>query len=173
MPYFGLGAISDPRRGDLVAGLGDATSEKQLLKIKSLLMESSTGRKLMREKPLITESSLQLSSSNFPEDSLGRKYCEFMKVNSLKFLEPFRTISLEPSSIAATIESFHNLNADFLSFADTFFYASIMISAPTNALSCDSSPTPTQLMSCAGIVRFMTSGMYLLIFRLRSWEKLL
>ena len=83
VPYFGLGAIADPRRGDLVAGLGDATSERQLLKIKSLLMESSAGRKLMREKPLITESSLQLSSSNFPDDSLGRKYSEFMKVNNL------------------------------------------------------------------------------------------
>jgi ubiquinone biosynthesis protein COQ4 len=86
VPYFGLGAIADPRRGDLVAGLGDATSERQLLRIKSLLMESSAGRKLMREKPLITESSLQLSTSDFPDDSLGKKYSEFMKVNNFSTL---------------------------------------------------------------------------------------
>lgn len=84
VPYFGLGAIADPRRGDLVAGLGDATSERQLVRIKNLLLESSAGRKLMREKPLITESSLQLSSSLFPEDSLGKKYSEFMKVKNSK-----------------------------------------------------------------------------------------
>jgi hypothetical protein len=34
IPYFGLGALSDPRRGDLVAGLGDATGEEQLERIK-------------------------------------------------------------------------------------------------------------------------------------------
>jgi hypothetical protein len=27
VPYFGIGAITDPRRGDLVAGTGDATSQ--------------------------------------------------------------------------------------------------------------------------------------------------
>ena len=80
VPYFGIGAIADPRRGDLVAGLGDATGERQLQKIKALLMESSAGRKLMREKPLITNASLKLSSETFPDGSLGQKYADFMKV---------------------------------------------------------------------------------------------
>ena len=80
VPYFGLGAIADPRRGDLVAGLGDATSEPQLQRIKSLIMATSAGRKLMIEKPLITETALNLKAETYPEDSLGRKYAEFMKV---------------------------------------------------------------------------------------------
>ena len=80
IPYFGLGAILDPRRGDLVAGLGDATSEGQLRLIRKSLMETKAGRKLMLEKPLISEGSLNLLSTEFPDDSLGKKYAEFMKV---------------------------------------------------------------------------------------------
>ena len=91
MPYFGIGAIADPRRGDLVAGLGDATGERQLLRIKTLLMESSAGRKLIREKPLITTESLKLSSETFPEGSLGQKYAEFMKVIRLVERNPSST----------------------------------------------------------------------------------
>ena len=91
VPYFGIGAIADPRRGDLVAGLGDATGERQLLRIKTLLMESSAGRKLIREKPLITTASLKLSSETFPEDSLGQKYAEFMKVIRLVERNPSST----------------------------------------------------------------------------------
>lgn len=83
IPYFGIGAITDPRRGDLVAGLGDATGEYQLQRIKTLLMSSAAGRKLMVEKPLITEASLNLSSQSFPENSLGKKYAEFMKVRDV------------------------------------------------------------------------------------------
>ena len=80
IPYFGIGAIADPRRGDLVAGLGDATGERQLQKIKSILLSTSRGRRLMTEKPLITASSLNLSTQSFPDGSLGQKYAEFMEV---------------------------------------------------------------------------------------------
>mmetsp|Transcript_35856 Transcript_35856/g.33957 ORF Transcript_35856/g.33957 Transcript_35856/m.33957 type:complete len:251 (-) Transcript_35856:49-801(-) len=80
IPYFGLGAITDPRRGDLVAGLGDATGEPQLQKIKASLLLTAAGRKLMIEKPLITKQSLKsVSVEPFPEKSLGHKYTEFMK----------------------------------------------------------------------------------------------
>lgn len=84
IPYYGLGAIFDPRRGDLVAGLGDATGEGQLRIIKKSLMETKAGRKLMLEKPLISEGSLNLLSTEFPDDSLGKKYAEFMKVRYIK-----------------------------------------------------------------------------------------
>ena len=80
IPYFGVGAIADPHRGDLVAGLGDATGERQLQKIKRILLSTSSGRRLMTEKPLITELSLNLSMQSFSDDSLGKKYAEFMKV---------------------------------------------------------------------------------------------
>lgn len=80
IPYFGLGAILDPRRGDLVAGLGDATGVGKLRHIRKSLMETKAGRKLLLEKPLISEGSLNLLSTEFPDDSLGKKYAEFMKV---------------------------------------------------------------------------------------------
>lgn len=83
IPYFGIGAISDPRRGDLVAGLGDATSEWHLKRMKNQLMTTSSGRKLMLEKPLITNESIRLLSSSYREGSLGEKYTEFMKVQYL------------------------------------------------------------------------------------------
>ena len=83
IPYFGIGAIADPRRGDLVAGLGDATGEEQLRKIKSILLSTSAGRKLMIDKPLISEASLNLSAGTFPDGSLGKKYAQFMEVRCL------------------------------------------------------------------------------------------
>jgi ubiquinone biosynthesis protein COQ4 len=78
-PYFGLGAILDPTRGELVAGLGDATGELQVRHIKNRLMMTPQGRKLLREKPLVTEAGLDFNSlKDLPKGSLGREYFDYM-----------------------------------------------------------------------------------------------
>jgi ubiquinone biosynthesis protein COQ4 len=78
-PYFGLGAIINPDRGDFVAGLGDVTGELQARRIKDRLLATHRGRKLLREKPVITEEGLNFSNlKNFPQGSLGKEYYEYM-----------------------------------------------------------------------------------------------
>jgi hypothetical protein len=43
VPYFAAGSIADPERGDLVAGLGDATAEEALEVLRRKLLQSKEG----------------------------------------------------------------------------------------------------------------------------------
>ena len=79
VPYYGLGALLDPTRGDLVAGLGDVTGERQLARIRGRLRSTAGGRKLLAEKPLISEASLRFDAlRNLPDGTLGREYARYM-----------------------------------------------------------------------------------------------
>lgn len=78
-PYFGVGAIMDPTRGDFVAGLGDVTSVAVIHRLRNQLASSSSGRDLLKKKPLITVESLNLPElRNLPEGTLGRGYVNYM-----------------------------------------------------------------------------------------------
>ena len=81
IPYFGIGSLLDPRRGDLVAGLGDSLigTTHQLKKLHAKMSASAAGRKLLVEKPLISEQSIDFSKlRSLPRDTLGFAYAEFM-----------------------------------------------------------------------------------------------
>ena len=83
VPYYGLGAIINPERGDLVAGLGDVTGERQLRSLRLRLEKTAAGRKLLKDKPLITEASLNFSSlQDLPANSLGNLYGKYMTTHS-------------------------------------------------------------------------------------------
>lgn len=80
IPYFGVGAIMDPTRGDLVAGFGDVlSSPSNLRKLKKRMQQTEEGRRILREKPLITEKGLDMDSlRRLPTDTLGYNYAMFM-----------------------------------------------------------------------------------------------
>lgn len=79
IPYFGVRALLDPSRGDLVAGLGDVSSDPVLQGLMRELRRSPSGRQLLKEKPLITRENMQLERLRaLPEESLGRQYAAFM-----------------------------------------------------------------------------------------------
>lgn len=83
VPYYGLRAIADPERGDLVAGLGDVTGGRQLDRIRLRLLATKSGRQLLDEKPLITNDSIRFSSLHeLPDGSLGKSYAEYMNAHS-------------------------------------------------------------------------------------------
>ena len=80
IPYFGLGALLDPTRGDLVAGLGDITAERALKLIQTRMDRNCEGRRLLRDKPYITQHTLnQNKLSQLPEGSLGFEYYHYMR----------------------------------------------------------------------------------------------
>ena len=79
LTYFGIGSLVDPTRGDLVAGLGDVTSERQLKKIHTILNRTQSGRQLLIDKPLISEKSLDVNKlRELPNNTLGKLYINFM-----------------------------------------------------------------------------------------------
>ena len=79
VPYFGVGALLDPTRGDLVAGFGDVTAGLVLKNLHTKMASTPSGRELLKNKPLITEKNLSLPHlRGLPEDSFGRKYIDFM-----------------------------------------------------------------------------------------------
>jgi ubiquinone biosynthesis protein COQ4 len=80
VPYFAVGSLLDPTRGDLVAGLGDITAEESLRRLHNKMILSSSGRHLLQQKPLITSALVSDTNlSTFRENSLGAQYYHYMK----------------------------------------------------------------------------------------------
>ena len=80
VPYFGIKAIMDPSRGDYVAGFGDVLMSKSgLQELKMKMKQTTEGARILKEKPLITEESLDMERlRSLPEDTLGHNYAKFM-----------------------------------------------------------------------------------------------
>mmetsp|Transcript_99517 Transcript_99517/g.195501 ORF Transcript_99517/g.195501 Transcript_99517/m.195501 type:complete len:231 (-) Transcript_99517:22-714(-) len=79
IPYFGVGAILNPVRGDLVAGFGDVTAEQVLHGMHKKMNSTPAGRELLKHKPLITEDSLSIHKlRELPKGTFGREYMNFM-----------------------------------------------------------------------------------------------
>lgn len=80
VPYFSVGAMLDPTRGDLVAGLGDVTAEEALRRLHKKMTASSSGQNLLKHKPLISSDLVsERNISTFREESLGAQYYHYMK----------------------------------------------------------------------------------------------
>lgn len=83
LTYFGIGSLLDPTRGDFVAGLGDITGEKQLIKMHNILNRTILGQKLLKDKPLITEELLDMKTlRTLNNNTLGYNYVKFMDKHS-------------------------------------------------------------------------------------------
>ncbi|CAI5438092.1 unnamed protein product [Caenorhabditis angaria] len=73
-------AITDPRRGDMVAAMGETTAISPILENLRKRMESDvTGRKLLQNKPRISNETINREYlSSLPENTLGKKYAQFL-----------------------------------------------------------------------------------------------
>eukprot|EP00598_Pedospumella_elongata_P016884 CAMPEP_0184988820 /NCGR_PEP_ID=MMETSP1098-20130426/25860_1 /TAXON_ID=89044 /ORGANISM="Spumella elongata, Strain CCAP 955/1" /LENGTH=229 /DNA_ID=CAMNT_0027513665 /DNA_START=1 /DNA_END=690 /DNA_ORIENTATION=+ len=79
IPYFGIGGIVTPERGDLVAGFGDVTGGLFLKNLQSKMKQSKEGQLLFKNKPLISEESLNLPRLRaLPANIFGKQYASFM-----------------------------------------------------------------------------------------------
>lgn len=110
-PYLGASILLDPRKGHVLAALGDMTSESRLNHIKNNLMESEAGQRLLAERPLISSSLLQelaspttnpdsTSSPSFPPGSLGEAYSSFMKSHGFSADDRAKVVFLNDESLA-------------------------------------------------------------------------
>ena len=80
IPYFGIGSLVDPTRGELVAALGDVTAHPVILrKLVSQLKNNKRGRDLLKAKPLINTDNLNIPYlRSLPIMTFGRQYAQFM-----------------------------------------------------------------------------------------------
>ncbi|KAI8872879.1 coenzyme Q biosynthesis Coq4 [Ramicandelaber brevisporus] len=74
-----FGALNDPYRGDLVATLGDTTGMLALPSIRDRMLSSPTGRRILRERPTISSSTIDLKRlATLPDGTFGREYIRFL-----------------------------------------------------------------------------------------------
>jgi len=80
VPYFGIQAILDPTKGDMVAGLGDVLGEGSAKRILRRMQKCPRGRKILENKPVISSKSVSKSElEKQPDGSLGKMYLEYMQ----------------------------------------------------------------------------------------------
>ncbi|VDM82690.1 unnamed protein product [Strongylus vulgaris] len=73
-------AISDPRRGDMVAAMGEATAfESVLERIRQRMASDVLGARLLAERPRVTNTSVNRAYlSSLPDNTLGKEYAKFL-----------------------------------------------------------------------------------------------
>ncbi|KAI9760434.1 MAG: Ubiquinone biosynthesis protein, partial [Candelina submexicana] len=69
-------SLLNPRRGDLIAALGEATATPYFIyRLRDAMLSDPTGRRILRNRPRINSQTLSLTSlRNLPKNSVGRVY---------------------------------------------------------------------------------------------------
>ena len=75
-----LTSIINPRRGDMIAALGEATAQPFFVsRLRDRILADATGRRILRHRPRITSSSMSLENLRaMPTNSVGRTYAAWL-----------------------------------------------------------------------------------------------
>lgn len=75
-----IGSLLNPRRGDLIAALGEATATPYFIyRLRDAMLRSPTGRRILRERPRITSKTLNVERlRQLSENSVGRAYVAWL-----------------------------------------------------------------------------------------------
>ncbi|CAO3667888.1 unnamed protein product [Umbelopsis vinacea] len=75
MPGSAVTALLDPYRGDMIATLGETTGHRYLESIRDQMLQDRTGRRILRERPIIHSNTLDLDMlRSLPSDTFGKEY---------------------------------------------------------------------------------------------------
>ncbi|KAJ3143233.1 Ubiquinone biosynthesis protein [Irineochytrium annulatum] len=79
-----FGALADPTRQDLVAALGELTGHRALAAMRDRMLGDAVGRRILRERPLISSVSLDLGRlRGLEKGSFGRTYADFLEAHDV------------------------------------------------------------------------------------------
>lgn len=69
----------------MVAALGEATASPFFInKLRDTMLSDSTGRRILREQPRITSTTLDIEKlQNLPENTLGREYARWLEIEGV------------------------------------------------------------------------------------------
>jgi len=74
-----LASIVDPSRADMVAALGDTTGSPALVRLRTQMLSSKSGRKILEEKPIIRQPKVVLEDlRTLPKTTFGWAYADWM-----------------------------------------------------------------------------------------------
>ncbi|KAI9655746.1 MAG: Ubiquinone biosynthesis protein [Bathelium mastoideum] len=75
-----FGSLLNPRRGDLIAALGEATATPYFIyRLRDAMLASPTGRRILRDRPRITSHTLSMSYlRTLPFNTVGRTYAAWL-----------------------------------------------------------------------------------------------
>ncbi|KAF2839010.1 ubiquinone biosynthesis protein coq4, mitochondrial [Patellaria atrata CBS 101060] len=73
-------SLRDPRRGDLIAALGEATAQPYFIyRLRDAMLLSTTGRRILRDRPRINSKTMSLEYlRSLPDNCVGRTYATWL-----------------------------------------------------------------------------------------------
>ena len=73
-------SLLNPRRGDMIAALGEATAQPFFISwLRRRMLSDHTGRRILRDRPRITSQTMSLEKlRKLPENSVGRAYAAWL-----------------------------------------------------------------------------------------------
>ncbi|GAA99041.1 hypothetical protein E5Q_05730 [Mixia osmundae IAM 14324] len=75
-----LASLNNPHRGDMIAVLSETTGGPFLERLRLQMLESPSGRQLLKERPRITSTSANLPElAQLPSGTLGKAYCDWLE----------------------------------------------------------------------------------------------
>jgi len=73
-------SLLDPRRGDMVAALGETTAGPALPRLRDKMLASEEGRRILKDRPRINSSNLDMNKlAQLPEGTFGREYITWLE----------------------------------------------------------------------------------------------
>ncbi|KAI0067233.1 Coq4-domain-containing protein [Artomyces pyxidatus] len=73
-------ALSSPKRGDMVAALGETTAGLALPRLRDRMLESEEGRRILKERPRINSNTIDMNKlAQLPEGTFGHSYVTWLE----------------------------------------------------------------------------------------------
>jgi len=73
-------SLIDPRRGDMIAALGETTAGPALPRLRDRMLASDEGRRILKERPRINSSTVDMNAlAQLPEGTFGRAYINWLE----------------------------------------------------------------------------------------------
>lgn len=72
-------SLLDPRRGDMVAALGETTAGPSLPRLRDIMLASPEGRQILKDRPRINSTTIDLPTlATYPTNTFGRTYVTWL-----------------------------------------------------------------------------------------------
>ncbi|KAJ6620071.1 putative COQ4 protein, responsible for restoring ubiquinone biosynthesis [Mycena sp. CBHHK59/15] len=73
-------SLADPRRGDMVAALGETTAGPALPRLRDMMLEGPEGRRILKDRPRINSTTVDMARlAQYPEGTFGRAYITWLE----------------------------------------------------------------------------------------------
>ncbi|KAF9812468.1 hypothetical protein IEO21_06186 [Rhodonia placenta] len=73
-------SLANPRRGDMVAALGDVTSGPVLPRLRDAMLESAEGRRILKDRPRVNSKTVDMNKlALLPEGTFGHAYITWLE----------------------------------------------------------------------------------------------